>query len=170
MTQARDLASFASGDFPDAQILGYYTNDSHRNTGSHANNINVSFNVDHIDKDFTPPANANIAFIRIGAEVIFYQGWSGGGWGGTSTTSRLKIDNTDVITPGFDSTGLAHHYIGVRNTRNFSYIHDCSNGNQFNLKYRIESNSTTVGSTWYIGWLHWELMFMPSLSNAILRT
>ena len=170
MTQARELATFASGDFPDAQMLAYYSNDSHRNDASHSNNINLSFNVDHIDEDFTPPANANVALIRIGAEVNFYQGWSGGGWGGTSTTSTISIDNTSAKNISFESAGLAGHYMGNKDTRVFTYVHDCSNGNQFNLKYRINSNSTVVGSTWSILWISWEVIFLPSFSNAYLRT
>jgi len=145
------------GSLVNKTLLRYWTNNSARNFGSHADNINTSFNIDQVDLDITPSIGSTHFHIKFYAEVVFYQGWSGGGWGGTGTIVRIEIDNTNVQTQEWSSQGYAGHYMGTTPYRTIEHIHDSTNGTAFNVKFHIPSNSTAVGSTWLISYISYEI-------------
>jgi len=145
------------GSLVNKTLLKYWANNSARNFGSHSDNIDLSFNTNLVDLNITPSAGSTHIQVKFTAEVVFYQGWSGGGWGGTGTTGRIEIDNTNVQTQEWSSQGLAGHYMGTTPYRIIEHIHDSTNGNAFNVKFHIPSNSTVVGSTWQIGHVSYEV-------------
>ncbi len=145
------------GSLVNKTLLKYWTNNGTRNYGSHSDNVNESFNVNSVDINITPSPGSTHFQMKFGAEVVFYQGWNGGGWGGTGTTGRIQIDNTTVQTDEWSSGGYTGNYMGTSPYRVMEHIHDSTSGAAFNVKFYIPSNSSVVGSTWYIVTIGYEI-------------